>query len=63
MKKIILIILIAFTFSSCGSWFSPDVEVINATINGSEIDNIEDLELCSYIFKKKILSNVSGLRD
>jgi N-acylneuraminate cytidylyltransferase len=27
-----------------------------------EIDNIEDLELCSYIFEKKILPNVSRLR-
>jgi CMP-N,N'-diacetyllegionaminic acid synthase len=27
-----------------------------------EIDTIEDLELCSYIFKKKILTNVSRLR-
>mgnify|MGYP005693375147 FL=1 len=44
MKKIILIILIAFTFSSCGSWFSPDVEVkndINITIDGENLDGVQ----------------------
>lgn len=44
MKKIILIILIAFTLSSCGSWFSPDVEVINdinITIDGENLDGVQ----------------------
>ena len=44
MKKIILIILIAFTFSSCGSWFSHDVEVINdinITIDGENLDGVQ----------------------
>ncbi len=44
MKKIILIILIAFTFSSCDSWFSPDFEVINdinITIDGENLDGVQ----------------------
>ena len=44
MKKIILIILISLTFSSCGSWFSPDVEVINdinITIDGENLDGVQ----------------------
>ena len=44
MKKIILIILIAFTFNSCNSWLSPDVEVkndINITIDGENLDGVQ----------------------
>ncbi|MBC8396567.1 MAG: hypothetical protein H8E16_05655 [Flavobacteriales bacterium] len=44
MKKIILIILIAFTFNSCSSWLSPNVHVkndINITIDGENLDGVQ----------------------
>ena len=44
MKKIILILLIAFTFNSCNSWLSPSVSVkndINITIYGENLDGVQ----------------------
>ena len=44
MKKIILILLIAFTFNSCNSWLSPSVSVkndINITIDGENLDGAQ----------------------
>ena len=44
MKKIILILLIIFTFSSCGFDVKPNVFVkndINLTIDGENIDGLQ----------------------
>ena len=44
MKKIILILLIIFTFSSCGFDVKPNVSVkndINLTIDGENIDGLQ----------------------
>ena len=44
MKKIILILFIAFTFNSCNSWLSPSVSVkndINITIDGENLDGVQ----------------------
>jgi len=44
MKKIIYLMLIAFTFTSCGFDVKPNVEVknnINLTIDGENIDGLQ----------------------
>ena len=44
MKKIIYLLLIAFTFTSCGFDVKPNVEVknnINLTIDGENIDGLQ----------------------
>jgi hypothetical protein len=44
MKKILLILLIIFTFSSCGFDVKPNVSVkndINLTIDGENIDGLQ----------------------
>ncbi|MDA9550491.1 hypothetical protein N9C38_03340 [Flavobacteriaceae bacterium] len=56
MKKIILILLIAFTFNSCNSWLSPSVSVkndINITIDGENLDGVQGEWIITSEDKKK----------